>query len=121
AIKMDNRRKVISLDLVNGKTLSPISALAGTSSLDAIQILNSMKPDAFIYLDLAHVGAGSGVNEDAVPLLEHVKTPIYLGGGMKRVENVLEARKLGFAGTLVATALQDGSISKESIKKWKLA
>ncbi|NMC06880.1 MAG: hypothetical protein GYA24_16800 [Candidatus Lokiarchaeota archaeon] len=106
---------IVSLDVKDGTVLSPVAELAGSPVRDAFKVIENLAPSAIIFLDLSGVGARTGINPLARELASEARVPLYLGGGVRSARDLREARVAGFAGVLVATALQDGSISRDEI------
>ncbi|MFX0102646.1 MAG: HisA/HisF-related TIM barrel protein [Candidatus Hodarchaeota archaeon] len=107
---------IISLDFRNGELLTPINELKEEDPAGILKILDKLKPDAFIFLELTSVGAKTGVRTSiAADLPKNTSTPIYLGGGIKVIEDIKNARDLGFKGVLLATALQEGLIKSDEL------
>ena len=71
-----------------------------------------------IVLDLARVGSGEGVNIDFLKqVIAEVGVDVYVGGGVRDINDLVELRKLGVSGALVATALHTGKISIAQLKQ----
>ncbi|MHA1999038.1 MAG: HisA/HisF-related TIM barrel protein [Promethearchaeota archaeon] len=118
-IEENKVKTIISLDFRDGALVTPIKSLRDAPVHDAIATLEDMKPDAFIFLELSRVGSKTGINHLAVDVLEKIQTPLLLGGGIKDMGQVLASRARGFAGVLIATALQANLITPEEIKEMK--
>jgi phosphoribosylformimino-5-aminoimidazole carboxamide ribotide isomerase len=113
-------RVVFSLDLRDGTPLTPVQELM----IQRPEVLASRAAAAgvaaLIVLDLARVGAECGLD---LPLLSRLRTatgsvPLYAGGGVRSIDDLRHAMSAGCAGTLVASALQDGLITDQQIKTW---
>jgi phosphoribosylformimino-5-aminoimidazole carboxamide ribotide isomerase len=108
---------VLSLDLRDGRALSPHPQLAGLAPLDAVAQLYRTGLREAIVLDLARVGSGAGPDvaliaeiHDAFPDLE-----LLAGGGVRHVEDLRALAAAGAAGALVATALHRGVIGPREL------
>jgi phosphoribosylformimino-5-aminoimidazole carboxamide ribotide isomerase len=112
-IGQNEHATVVSLDVKNGAVLSPAKQLAGSRIRESFRIIENLAPSAIIFLDMSGVGARTGINPVAKELAREASVPLYLGGGISSASDVLEARAAGFAGVLVATALQSGLISPD--------
>ncbi|MHA1849501.1 MAG: HisA/HisF-related TIM barrel protein, partial [Promethearchaeota archaeon] len=117
SVIMKNKKSkiIISLDFKNGVSLSKMKEFESKNLLEILDVLAKFSPDAFIYLDLGYVGAKKGINPDALKLLKNSKRPMYLGGGIKNIDDIMKARDEGFAGVLCATAFQEMLIKPEML------
>ncbi len=114
-IKENEHATIVSLDIKDGVVLSPTKQLAGINIQDAFRTIEGLGPAAVIFLDMSGVGARTGINAVARELVRDANTPLYLGGGVGSASDILNAREAGFAGVLVATALQASLISPEEV------
>jgi phosphoribosylformimino-5-aminoimidazole carboxamide ribotide isomerase len=108
---------VLSVDLRDGRLLSPDPLLAGLPALDAVARLHRPGLRAAIVLDLARVGSGAG--PDVGPIAEvHAAFPdleLLAGGGVRDVADLRALGDAGASGALVATALHDGVIGRREL------
>jgi HisA/HisF family protein len=109
---------VVSLDLRDGRVLSPQPALERLRAPEALERLARSGVREAIVLDLARVGSGAGpdvalVHElgDRVPELE-----LLAGGGVRDVADLQALADAGAAGALVATALHRGAIGRDELR-----
>ena len=103
---------VLSVDLRDGRTLSPDPRLAGLPALDALARLHHAALREVIVLDLARVGSGAGPDVALVAEL-HAAFPeleLLAGGGVRDADDLRALEDAGAAGALVATALLDGAM-----------
>jgi phosphoribosylformimino-5-aminoimidazole carboxamide ribotide isomerase len=106
---------ILSVDLRDGRVVSPDSQLAGLSALDAISRLPRLREA--IVLDLARVGSGAGPDIDLIAEI-HAAFPhldLLAGGGVRDVEDLRALERAGAAGALVATALHSGVIGPREL------
>jgi HisA/HisF family protein len=108
---------VLSVDLRDGRTLSPDPRLAGLPAVDAVARLHRPGLREAIVLDLSRVGSGAG--PDVGPLAEiHAAFPdleLLAGGGVRDVGDLRALGDAGAAGALVATALHSGVIGRREL------
>jgi phosphoribosylformimino-5-aminoimidazole carboxamide ribotide isomerase len=108
---------VVSLDLRNGKVLSPSQEAQTIEPLQLTMALEALGVSEVIVLDLARVGSGEGVD---FQLLEQLKKEgnlnVLVGGGVRDLNDILDLKKLGVTGVLVASALHSGALSVEALK-----
>ena len=111
-------RVVVSLDLKGDKVLVKLGFDGCSNSMCLLQDFKQMGVSQVIVLDLARVGSGEGVNVDFLKkVITEVGVDVYVGGGMRDINDLVELKNLGACGALVATALHTGKISIESLKQ----
>jgi phosphoribosylformimino-5-aminoimidazole carboxamide ribotide isomerase len=108
---------VLSVDLRDGRLLSPDPRLAGLPALEAVTRLYRDGLREAIVLDLARVGSGAGLDVGLIAEL-HAAFPdlaLLAGGGVRDVDDLRALRDAGAAGALVATALHSGVIGPREL------
>jgi phosphoribosylformimino-5-aminoimidazole carboxamide ribotide isomerase len=99
---------VLSVDLRDGRTLSPDPRISGLPALDTVALLRP--PREVIVLDLARVGTSAG--PDVATIAEiHTAFPdieLLAGGGVRDNDDLRALADAGAAGALVGTALLRG-------------
>jgi len=113
---LGTERVMVSIDLRAGQLLSKFSLNESTDALAALHEVQKMGIKRVIVLDLARVGSQEGV--DVVFLREAVESlcvGVFVGGGIRSVDDLLELDDIGVAGVLLATALHSGKITAEQI------
>jgi phosphoribosylformimino-5-aminoimidazole carboxamide ribotide isomerase len=108
---------VLSVDLREGRLLSPDPQLASLPALDAFARLHRAGLREAIVLDLARVGSGSGPDVALIAEI-HAAFPdleLLAGGGVRDVEDLRALAVAGAAGALVATALHRGVIGAREL------
>ena len=100
----------LSVDLREGRTLSPDPRLAGLAALDAVAVLHRPGLREVIVLDLARVGSGAGPDVATIAEIHAVFPELELlaGGGVRDAADLRALAEAGAAGALVATALHRG-------------
>jgi phosphoribosylformimino-5-aminoimidazole carboxamide ribotide isomerase len=111
-------RVVVSLDLKGDKILVKLGFDGCLSPICLLKDFKAMGVSQVIVLDLARVGSGEGVNLDFLKkVIAEVGVEVYVGGGVRDINDLVELKKLGVSGALVATALHTGKISIAQLKK----
>ncbi len=113
-------RLVFSLDLRNGQLLANSDAWRGHSALECGQLAVSAGVRRMIVLDVAAVGVDAGVPtlglcgalRRLAPSLE-----IVSGGGVRSTDDLMLLANAGCDGALVASALHDGRITADDLKR----
>ena len=106
-------RTVLSMDLRDGKLISPRPELAGREAVAAAPLATALGVREVLVIDLLRVGSGSGPPLHAVEQLADVLpgVAIYAGGGVRHDEDLRALESAGASGALVATALHEGRIT----------
>jgi phosphoribosylformimino-5-aminoimidazole carboxamide ribotide isomerase len=109
---------VLSLDLRDGRALSPHPQLAGLPALEAVSRLHRPGLREAIVIDLARVGSGAGPDLATIARI-HAAFPgleLLAGGGVRDVEDLRALQAAGASGALVATALHRGVIGRGELR-----
>jgi phosphoribosylformimino-5-aminoimidazole carboxamide ribotide isomerase len=109
---------VLSVDLLDGRALSPDPQLTGLPALDLIARLHRAALREVIVLDLARVGSGTGPDVGLIAQIHAVFPDLELlaGGGVRDAEDLRALADAGAAGALVATALHNGVIGRRELR-----
>jgi phosphoribosylformimino-5-aminoimidazole carboxamide ribotide isomerase len=108
---------VLSVDLRDGRVLSPDAQLAGVPAMDALARLHRAGLREAIVLDLARVGSGAGPDVALIAELHEAFPDLQLlaGGGVRTIADLRALEGAGAAGALVATALHKGVIGPREL------
>jgi HisA/HisF family protein len=106
-------RRVLSVDLRDGRLISPRSDLAGRDAAAAAALAAALGVGELLVIDLALVGSRAGPPVDAVAELAAALPGIevYAGGGVRDDDDLRALEAVGAAGALVATALHERAIT----------
>ena len=110
-------RVTVSLDLKGGKTLVKLGFAGCTDPICLLGEFKEMGVSNVIVLDLTRVGSGEGVNVDFLKKALKQDVNVYVGGGVRDINDLVELKQLGISGALVATALHSSKISIEELKQ----
>ena len=108
---------VLSLDLRDGRVVSPDPELSGAVAVDAFARLAGAAREAIV-LDLARVGSGAGPDVTLLGEL-HARFPdveLLAGGGVRDADDLRALAAAGTSGALVATALHGGAIDAGELR-----
>ena len=115
---LGSERVVVSLDLKGDKVLVKLGFDGCLSPICLLEDFKRMGVSEVIVLDLLRVGSGEGVNTDFLKkVIEEVSVGVYVGGGVRDINDLVELRNLGASGALIATALHTGKISIAQLKQ----
>ncbi len=111
------RNIFLSIDLYQGLTISRDPALKNKNLLDLLSILEKVKVENIILLDLHRVGQKvGGIPPTYLKFRSEFKGTLFVGGGIKNMEDILLYKSKNFDGVLIGTSLYDGTIKPEIIK-----
>jgi phosphoribosylformimino-5-aminoimidazole carboxamide ribotide isomerase len=111
-------RVVVSLDLKGDKILVKLGFDGCTDPMCLLHQFKDMGVSQVIVLDLLRVGSGEGVNINFLKkVITEVGVEVYVGGGVRDINDLVELKNLGVSGALVATALHTGKISIDELKR----
>lgn len=119
AIKSFGRDRIlISLDLKDGKVFAKPTFDSPTEPILLLKEFKNLGISEVIILDLSRVGSGQGVNFDFLrKIIAETDLNIYVGGGVRDIKDLIELKKIGVMGALIATSLHTEKISIELLKK----
>ena len=116
AQKFGNRINV-SVDIKNGKVLTKDAGLM-LEPEELVRMLNDYDIGDIIILDLDRVGTGMGIDTDFLRRIVGISGhSILLGGGVKDMDDIYALEEIGVRGALVATAVHNGNIPVEAVRK----
>jgi phosphoribosylformimino-5-aminoimidazole carboxamide ribotide isomerase len=116
--RFGSQRVILSLDLKGEKVMVKIGFDGCLSPLCLLREFKSMGVEQVIVLDLARVGSGEGVNVDFLKrVIAEIGVDVYVGGGVRDINDLVELQKIGVSGALVATALHNGKIPIHALKE----
>jgi phosphoribosylformimino-5-aminoimidazole carboxamide ribotide isomerase len=106
-------QRVLSIDLRDGRLISPRLELAGRDPAAAAPLAIALGVHELLVIDLARVGSGAGPPIDAVAQLAEALPglKIYAGGGVRDDDDLRALESAGATGALVATALHEGRVT----------
>ncbi len=110
-------RVLVSLDLMGAKILTGFELGELGNPVTLLQEFQAKGVTQFIVLDLTRVGSEEGVN---LPILKEtlkiIRGKVFVGGGVRDIEDLVELKKMGVSGVLLATALHSGKISLRALR-----
>jgi phosphoribosylformimino-5-aminoimidazole carboxamide ribotide isomerase len=109
---------VVSLDLKGGKVITNKEFNGPIEPFALLENFKKAGVKQIIVLDLSRVGSGKGVDTDFLKrIIIEGGLDVYVGGGVRNVEDLKKLNRLGIKGALVATALHNDLISIGDLKK----
>lgn len=109
---------VVSLDLKGDKILVRLGFEGCLNPICLLKDFKRMGVSEVIVLDLARVGSDEGVNTDFLKkVIAEVGVDVYVGGGVRDINDLVELRNLRVSGALIATAVHTGKITVGQLKQ----
>jgi phosphoribosylformimino-5-aminoimidazole carboxamide ribotide isomerase len=117
----ESERVVVSLDLKGNKILVKLGFDGCSDPYCLLRQFKEMGVSQVIILDLLRVGSEEGVNVDFLKkVIAEIGIDVYVGGGVRDINDLVELKNLGVSGALVATALHTNKISIDQLKQKNL-
>ena len=110
----------LSLDARNGKlAVHGWTEVREEEALPAAIRFASMGISAIVYTDISRDGMMSGPNfEASESLIQAVKTPVIVSGGISSLEDIRRCQSIGAGGAILGRSLYEGAFSlKEALKQ----
>lgn len=111
---------VFSLDLKQGRPLTKLAAWANCSPDEIADAAVEAGFSRLIALDLASVGVKQGPTVSSLCQSIHQRHPrisLISGGGVRQLEDIRALFAAGCDRVLVASALHDGSLTREALRE----
>jgi phosphoribosylformimino-5-aminoimidazole carboxamide ribotide isomerase len=109
-------RVVVSLDLRNGQLLANFGADVFPDAVAVLRELQKKGVKRIIVLDLARVGSEEGVDLGFLhSVLWVAGLDVFVGGGVRNIDDLRVLSSMGIAGVLLATALHSGKIAVDEL------
>jgi phosphoribosylformimino-5-aminoimidazole carboxamide ribotide isomerase len=120
-------RVIVSFDVKDDKVLTSSAFDGSTDIFELIETFQTMGVSEFILLDLTRVGSYEGINVEllkkTIAILNNIGHDgngngggVYVGGGVRGVDDLLRLRELNVLGVLFASALHLGRIDVNDLK-----
>jgi phosphoribosylformimino-5-aminoimidazole carboxamide ribotide isomerase len=109
---------IVSLDMKDRQLLGKFNLQKLDTPIDVLCEFRRMGLTQAILLDLARVGSEEGVDSAFLcEVLERANLKIFVGGGVRNIDDLLKLNEMGVYGVLLATALHSGKITVEDIER----
>jgi len=114
---IDKNKIILSIDFKGGKIITKNQDINRLSISELIEIIDSYSLEAIIVLELQKVGSQSGpLNNSLLEIMkQEPKTKIFVGGGVRNIQDLFLLQQYGVSGVLIATAFHKGLITKEDL------
>ncbi len=112
---------IFSVDVREGRLITANAEWQNTPPLDLALEVAEAGITQFILLDLSSVGTGRGVSTVGLCRDLRRRLPaarLIAGGGVRSVQHLSELEQAGADGALVATALHNGTLKAEDLRRF---
>jgi len=116
ALKRYGDRAFVSLDLRGGRVVSRDPEISGKGLREACKLLKALEALRVILIDFDRIGSYSGPSVEGARALVEEGFDVYVGGGVRDVNDLIRLREIGVSGALVASALHSGKIKVHELK-----
>jgi len=113
---------IVSIDMYKEKIISNVGQLRAQNSIQVVKEIEDVGVKEVILLDLFRVGQKiGGIPPLYIKIQNNFDGNLLIGGGIRNYDDLLMYKNREFSGVLIATALYDGSIDIEKVKKINLS
>ncbi|RLF06183.1 MAG: hypothetical protein DRJ60_04655 [Thermoprotei archaeon] len=116
ALRECGDKAFLSLDMRGGTVISTAAEMAGLNIEEASRVLRDIGVRKVILIDFNRIGSYSGPNIDDAKYLVKCGFDVYVGGGVRSLEDIITLDKIGVSGVLIGSALHSGRIKAEDLK-----
>ncbi|MFX1234535.1 MAG: HisA/HisF-related TIM barrel protein [Promethearchaeota archaeon] len=110
---------IVSIDMYKEKLFTSIEKLKKLTPLDITRKLEKIGIKKIILLDLYKVGQKlGGISPLYIKIKDSFSGDVLIGGGIKNLNDVRLYYKNSFSGVLIGTALYDGTINPNELKRF---
>lgn len=115
---LGQNKLIISIDMYKGKVLSNTEEFKNQKPITVVKKIETIGIKELILLDLYRVGQKiGGIPPLFLELSNAFNGNIIVGGGIKNHKDIIRYKEQNFSGVLIATALYDGTINIEKVRK----
>ena len=115
----DINKIIVSIDMYNEVIQTNIKEFRSQDILEIISKIEDLGVVNIILLDLFKVGQKiGGISALYLKIREQFNGEIFVGGGIKDIQDIKGYKSNNFSGVLIGTALHDGSIKIEELRSF---
>jgi phosphoribosylformimino-5-aminoimidazole carboxamide ribotide isomerase len=115
---MGTHKTIVSIDMYKETILTNVKEIKNQGPIETIKKIEKLGVNKIILLDLYKVGQKiGGIPPLYLKIREQFNGQILVGGGIKDIRDIEMYKHHNFSGVLVGTALHDGTIELEKLRK----
>ncbi|MBI2902371.1 MAG: hypothetical protein HYY12_02110 [Candidatus Methylomirabilis oxyfera] len=117
--ELGTRSALLSLDLRDRTVRWQDGSSETTDPCEVAALLSTLGFREAILLEMGRIGTGSGADAAFLGRITQAAPDMtfIVGGGIKTAANLLQLKQAGASGALLATALHDGTITREDLAR----
>lgn len=117
ALEACGENAFLSLDVRDGVIVSRASEVAGKRLEEVCKVMVKLGVQKVILIDFNRIGSYLGPNVEGARQLIKTGFEVYVGGGVRGLDDIIKLSKEGVAGVLVSSALHAGKVRVQDLKK----
>ena len=106
----------LSLDVKDGVVVSKAPEVAGKRLEEVCELIVGLSIQKVILIDFDRVGSYLGPNVENARQLIKMGFEVYVGGGVRGLDDIIKLFEEGVAGVLVSSALHAGRVRAQDLK-----
>ena len=115
---MGSNKTIVSVDMYKEQILTNVKKIQNQHPIETIEIIEDLGVEKIILLDLYKVGQKlGGISPLYNEIREKFSGKILVGGGIKNIRDIELYIHNNFSGVLIGTALHDGTIDINKLRK----
>jgi len=113
-----SHKTIVSIDMYNEIIQTNVKDIKNLHPIEIVKKIEDLGVDKIILLDLYKVGQKvGGIPPLYLKIRDNYKGKILVGGGIKDIRDIEMYKHNNFSGVLIGTALHDGTIDIEKLRK----
>ncbi len=118
---MGSHKTIVSIDMYKKVIQTNVKEIKNQHPIEVIKKIEELGVKKIILLDLYNVGQKiGGIPPLYLEIRKQFNGQILVGGGIKDIRDIELYKHHGFSGVLIGTALHDGTIEIEKLRKINL-
>ncbi len=115
---MGEHKTIVSIDMYKEVILTNVKEIKNQGPIETIKKIEELGVKTIILLDLYKVGQKiGGIPPLYLKVREQFNGQILVGGGIKDIRDIEMYKHHNFSGVLIGTALHDGTIELEKLRR----
>ncbi len=117
ALRESGEKAFLSLDMRGRSVISAATEIAGLCIEKTGKVLREIGVQKVLLIDFNRIGTYSGPDFDTAKCLVDCGFNVYVGGGIRGLDDIITLDRIGVSGVLIGSALHSGKIKVEDLKR----